>query len=369
MAATSKSDNAMKKLIIIVCAAALVMGCDKEQEEIELPLRSVKHQTISYSTGKLVKTFSGVTKAELEADLSFRVSGRVDNIPVNVGDRLNKGQLVARLDNKDYAVLFEQAKAELASAKASLRSAESEYKRTIGLYEKRNASKSQLDASRASAESAKAQVKASAQQVEAARLQLSYANLYSPQECIVSSKTVKENENVSSGQAVVSVNCGSKVEVIVDVPESYIDSVKENQTVNVTLSSMDNSNFSGRVTEISSGSSDQVSAFPVTIVLDSLTESLRAGLAAEVEFTKASETEEKYFILPITAVAHDEQGDFAYVLELSAGNQKGLVRKKYIQVKEIVQQGVRVTNGLQDGDEIVTAGVTVIRDGLEVKLQ
>ncbi len=369
MAATSKGNNVMKKIIIIIlCAAVFLTGCEKEQVEIELPLRSVKHQTISYSTGKLVKTFSGVTKAELEANLSFRVPGRVDKIPVNVGDKLKKGQLVASLDGTDYGVLYEQAKAELASAKASLRSEESEYNRTIGLYEKRNASKSQLDTTRASAESAKAQVKASAQQTKAARLQLSYANLYSPQECIVSSKPVKENENVSSGQAVVSVNCGKKVEVIVDVPESYIDSVKENQIVMVSLSSVDNSHYSGRVTEISSGSSDQASAFPVTIVLDAIEQSLRAGLAAEVEFTKTSDVEEKYFILPITSVAHDEKGDFAFVLELGDEDKRGIVRKKYIEVKEIVQQGVRVTSGLDDGDKIVTAGVTVIRDGMEVKL-
>jgi multidrug efflux system membrane fusion protein len=368
MAATSKSDNTMKRIVITLCAVMLMIGCEKEQVEIELPLRSVKHQTISYSTGKLVKTFSGVTKAQLEADLSFRVSGRVDKIPVNVGDKLDKDQLVASLDGTDYEVLYEQAKAELASARASLRSEESEYNRTIGLYEKRNASKSQLDTTRASAESAKAQVKASAQQAEAARLQLSYANLYSPQECIVRSKPVKENENVSSGQAVVSVNCGKKVEVIVDVPESYIDSIKENETVMVSLSSDDNSSYSGKVSEISSGSSDQASAFQVTIVLDSVEPILRAGLAAEVKFTKTSGTEDKYFILPITAVAHDEKGDFIYALEPDSENKRGVVRKKYIEVKEIVQQGVRVTSGINDGDKIVTAGVTVIRDGMKVKL-
>lgn len=369
MATTSKSDNAMKLVILIVMTLILLSACDKQEEVVELPLRTVKHQTISFSTGKLVKTFSGVTKAELEANLSFRVSGRVEKIPVSVGDRLERGQLVAQLDSKDYAVLYEQAKAELAAAKASLRSAESEYNRTIGLYEKRNASKSQLDTARATAESAKAQVKANNQQVEAARLQLSYARLYSPQECVVSSKPVKENENVSSGQVVVSVNCGKKVEVIVDVPESYIDSVKENQQVNVALTAIDDSNFSGRVTEISSGSSDQASAFPVTIVLDGDHESLRAGLAAEVEFTQGNGNEENYFILPVNAVAHDEQGDFAFVLEAGEKEQQRIVRKKYIEVKEIVQQGVRVTSGLNSGDDIVTAGITVIRDGMTVKVE
>ena len=369
MAATSASNHAMKKFILVLCAAVIISGCDKQEEVIEIPLRSVKHQTITYSSDKLVKTFSGITKAELEANLSFRVSGRVDKIPVSVGDNLKKGQLVARLDNKDYSVLYEQAKAELASAKASLRSAESEYNRTIGLYEKRNASKSQLDTTRASAESAKAQVKANNQQVEAARLQLSYANLYSPQECIVSSKPVKENENVSSGQVVVSVNCGKKVEVVVDVPESYIDAVKEDQQVDVKLTSIDNNHFTGRVTEISSGSSDQASAFPVTITLDGEHEGLRAGLAAEVELPKAMVMKKVTLLSLSLRIAHDEQGDFAFVLTPGEDDKQAIVKKTYVDVKEIVQQGVRITSGLNNGDRIVTAGVTIIRDGMAVKVE
>ena len=357
------------KIILLIMAALLLTSCDKQEEVIEIPLRSVKSQQISYSSDKLVKTFSGVTKAELEASLSFRVSGRVEDIPVKVGDKLTKNQLVGRLDSKDYAVLLEQAKAELASAKASLRSAEAEYNRTIGLYEKRNASKSQLDSARATAESAKAQVKASGQQVEAARLQVSYTNLYAPQVCVISSVPVKENENVSSGQEVATVNCGKKIEVEVGVPESFIDSVKENQSVNVTLTAIDESAYTGSVTEISSGSSDQAAAFPVTITLDGDHEGLRAGLAAEVEFTQSNGGEENYFILPVTAVAHDEQGDFAFVLTPGEDNKQAVVKKTYVEVKDIVQQGVRVSRGLNNGDNVVTAGVTVIRDGMAVKVE
>ena len=136
---------------------------------------------------------------------------------------------------------------------------------------------------------------------------------------------VKENENVSSGQEVASVNCGNKIEVEVGIPESYIDAVKENQSVNVTLTSIDNSVYSGKVTEISSGSSDQAAAFPVTITLDGNNEGLRAGLAAEVEFTQSNGNEENYFILPVTAVAHDEQGDFTYVLMQDENNKQDVV--------------------------------------------
>ena len=365
MARTSTSYIKIKNIIVILSLA--LVGCDQQEEAVELPIRSVKHQTISYSTGEIVKTFSGVTKAELEADLSFRVSGRVEKIPVKVGDKLEKDQLVAQLDSRDYIVLYEQAKAQLASAKASLRSAESEYDRTIGLYEKRNTSKSQLDTARAAAESAQAQVKANIQQVETARLQLSYTKLYAPQSCVISSIPVKENENVASGQEVAKVNCGQKVEVEVDVPESYIDEVKEDQIVSVSLTALEMPAITGRVTEISSGSSDQTSAFPVTIVLDGNNQSIRAGLAAEVEFTQSAENTERFFILPINAVSHDDKGDFTYVLKVSENLDEATVHKQYITIEEIVQQGVRVTDGLNNGDEIVTAGITVIRDGMTVK--
>ena len=274
----------MKKFVSFALACSfLLAACEQNEPEQSLLLRPVKYETVRYSDRAIVKTFSGVTKAELEAALSFRVSGRVDEIPVSVGSRLAQGQLVARLDDKDYLVLLEQAKAELAAGVASLRSAESEYNRTIGLYEKRNASKSQLDTARGQAESAEARVRALKQQLQAAELQHSYAKLYAPQDCTVASKPVKANENVSAGQTIVNVNCGDDIEVQVDIPETFIDDVEEDQAVSVNISAIPDQHFAGVVTEIGDGGSDQVSAFPVTVVLQESHESLRAGLAAEVD--------------------------------------------------------------------------------------
>ena len=73
--------------------------------------------------------------------------------------------------------------------------------------------------------------------------------------------------------------------------------------------------------------------------------------------------------MPVTAVAHDGQGDFAFVLTPGEGEKQAIVKKTYVEVKEIVQQGVRVTSGLNNGDRIVTAGVTIIRDGMAVKVE
>ena len=113
------------KVLAVAVSAGFLWACEQQKIEQTESLRPVKYMTVEYNSDKTIKTFSGVTKAELEAALSFRVSGRVDEIPVNVGSHLEKGQLVARLDAKDYLVLLEQAKAELASGIASLRSAES----------------------------------------------------------------------------------------------------------------------------------------------------------------------------------------------------------------------------------------------------
>jgi RND family efflux transporter MFP subunit len=168
---------------------------------------------------------------------------------------------------------------------------------------------------------------------------------------------------------VASVNCGKKIEVEVGVPESFIDEVQENQSVNVSITAMDGNAYTGKVTEISSGSSDQASAFPVTITLDGNHEDLRAGLAAEVEFTQSNGDGERFFILPVTAVAHDEKGDFTFVLIPGENDKQGIVKKTYVEVKDIVQQGIRVTDGLNNGDNVVTAGLTVIRDGMTVKVE
>ena len=260
---------------------ALLPGCGKQPEKAADPIRPVRYTEV-WSGGIVAeRIFSGVTKAALDADLSFKVPGNVTAVEVSVGDRVGPGELVASLDPTDYEVQLREAEAGLQRAGAELRNARANFDRTRELYENRNVAKSDLDNARAAAESAKALVAAAEQQLEAARLQRSYARLFSPQNCTIAERYVEPNQNVSAGQPIVRVNCGECPEVTVDVPAAWIGRIVQGARALVKVAALDKRKISAVVSEIGVTSERGASAYPVTLMISDHCGEIRAGMAAE----------------------------------------------------------------------------------------
>ncbi|MFQ6114519.1 MAG: efflux RND transporter periplasmic adaptor subunit, partial [bacterium] len=133
------------------------LACGGGEQKVEEIIRPVRYQQVYSTGGSRVRSFSGTARSGVESKLSFKVAGTVLEVPVKVGDKVRSGQLIARLDPKDYQLKVQQADASLARAKAEERNAKADYERIRALYENNNASKDDLDAARAGFESASAQ--------------------------------------------------------------------------------------------------------------------------------------------------------------------------------------------------------------------
>ncbi len=202
-----------KNQAIATFAVLLILcGCEQEQVEEQQRLRRVKYQQIETTSNGSFRTFSGLAKGSQEANLSFKIAGTIASLPVKVGAHLQAGQLIAKLDDLQYALQVQQAQATLAQAKAAQRNAQAAFERLKGLYENNNASRNDLDASRASSDSSRAQVRVAEKNLELTRLNLSYTQLKSSSACDVAEVNVENNENISSGQSIVKVSCGAASE-------------------------------------------------------------------------------------------------------------------------------------------------------------
>lgn len=354
-------------ILLPLVLGAVLMACEKQVEDTEPLIRPVRYQEVVKKAPERVRTFSGTTKAELESTLSFKVSGTLTSRPVSVGDLVNAGQVIARLNPQDYQVVVYEAEAELAAARAELRNAEANYERVRGLYENRNASKSDLDAARAAAESGTAQVRAARQQLEAARLQLSYTNLTSPQDCTIAETSVKENENVSAGEAVVRVNCGECSEVTVSVPETFIGGVQAGDPVEVMIDALRGQAYAASVTEVGVTSAQAGTTFSVTVALTHNCPNVRSGMAADVRFTFVSEGGEDRIFAPGVAVGEDRSGRYVFILS-PAGGGYWTANRRSVEIGAIYPGSIEVKSGLEEGELVVTAGVTRITDGQRVSL-
>ena len=357
-----------KALAVLLLAAGAFLSCRGGEELPPPPLRPVRYQEVTSSRGMRIRTFSGVARANVESNLSFRVSGNVRRRLVEVGDRVDRAQLIAELDPTDFKLQVQEAEASLAQARAQARRAEADYERVRGLYENRNAARSDLDAARAGAESVRAQIDAAEQRLEQAQSQLSYTRLLAPLSGSIAAVYVEVNENVLAGQQVAMLTSGSRPEVEIAVPETLIGEFRSGSDVDVSFDALGEREFPAMVTKVGVAAMGVATTFPVTVQLLEATPDVRSGMAANVAFTFGSEDSRERFIIPAHAVVEDREGRFVFVVEPTEPG-RGRVRRRAVTVGQITGQGLEVLDGISTGDLVVTAGVSQIQDGLEVKLE
>ena len=350
----------------MLVASLVLAACGKPEEAVEERLRPVRYVTVSDDSVIRGRSFSGTSKSSRESRLSFKVSGTVINAPVQIGQRLSAGDLIAAIDPASYVLQAQQAQATLVEVQANDRRARANYERTKGLYANDNASLNDLESARAQAESAGAVVGAASKALEIARLNISYTKLTVDTECSIASLDIEVNENVASGQQVAVVSCGDAFEVTLDLPESLIGSVDETTPVSLYFGSIPGQEFSGIVSEVAVALAAGSAAFPVVIRIAESHPSLRSGLAADVTFQFDSAADQGRVVIPVTAVVKDPNGTFVFIVEPAEIAGEAVVHRRTVILGELSQLGIEVIDGLDVGDRVVTAGVSIIRDGQRV---
>jgi len=367
-----KELNRRQALLAAIASPTLFTGCEREAEEPLPPtIRPVRYVEAQSSGGRRVRTFSGAAKPGVESRISFKVNGTIEELPLNVGDLVRKGDLIARIDPRDYELRVEQGAASLAQAEAQAVRALADFERVRGLFERNNASQGEYDAARAQTDSARASVRAIEKQLEEARLFVSYCQLRSPIDGAVAEAPVEVNENVQPGDPIVVLNSGVEPEVEVAIPEVLIGDIRAGAPVgSVTFDALPGERFGGRATEIAPAAAKGLTTYPVTIRLSRPDKRILPGMAAEVGFVFGQSDERQRFVLPPNAVGEDREGRFVFVVD-SEGEGKGVVRRRPVTVGELVPSerfsgGIEVVEGLSEGEKVVTAGVSKIADGQQV---
>lgn len=355
----------MMKYILVLALAVLFNGCTKEEKIVKKD-EAVKNVFISFAIPKTKdedRVFSGIASANHQTNLSFKVQGNINYFKYQMGDEIKKGELIAKLDAKPYELKVSQINYALSEAKAGLLNAKSSYERTKKLYINQNASVSDIDKIRATYDSANAKVKNIKEELSYAKLQLSYTKLYSPMNGYISVKYVQENENISTGTPIVLISDKLVDEVKVQVPETTINKIEKDDTVNVIFASLDTKNsFNAKVSEISKFASQNSKTYTVVVKLPNSSSQLKSGMSADVYFNLSAKSKNDIFYVPSNSVLNDDAGYFVYVVE------KGFIKRKNVLVKELTSNGYEVKHGITLDDMILKAGMSEVYEGMQVKV-
>jgi RND family efflux transporter MFP subunit len=343
-------------------AVALLAACgDKPPAQTE-EVRPVRYVTLGNHNLDSSQRFAGTVHARYETPLAFQVSGKVVAKLVNSGEPVKKGQALARLDAKDYALDQSAKSAQLAAAQSDLAQQETDLKRSHDLLAKQFISQAQYDRQLNGVNAARAKLKQAQAQLSASSNQTGYTVLTANADGVVSDITIEPGQVVSAGQPVAHLAAAGEREVAIQVPEQDLQAVKRASRFEVELWAGKQS-FVGKLRELSATADPATRTYAARISITNPSDALQPGMTANVQLPQAAAhgTEQR---LPLTALL--DQGGQHYLWTIDKSSLK--VSRSRVQVKAVGDSWASVAGAPPAGSLVVTAGVHLLRDGQRVSL-
>ncbi|MGF1700735.1 efflux RND transporter periplasmic adaptor subunit [Photobacterium makurazakiensis] len=340
--------------------ASILSGCDKAEVEPRTIVAPVAVSEVKISTRAPQLTFPAVAAAANKSSLSFRVQGEVSFIGVRPGDRVKKGQLLARLDPIDY-------KLEVDDAQAKFNVSDSQYRRSAKLVKQGFLPQAQFDELKAQRRIAKARL-------DLAKLNLTFTELKAPFDGVISRVPIEQFENVQVGQMMMNLHLADQVDIIIQAPDMIYS---QSTAVEVEASQPgakiileDGSEYQARLKEFTTEPDPKLGSFLVTLTMPMPKDRfILDGMAVEVkaDAQKLKIYKQDEAVIPLEAIFNGDgdplEMDNKFVWVVSTDN---TVTKRKVVTDKVVPEGVRLLDGLEPGERIVVEGVNRLRDGQSV---
>lgn len=351
-------------LVLIASLSALALtGCQDQTAESDTAsqavevVRPAKLVAVTALNQQAIKHFPGVIEAANKTQLSFRVSGQVEQLAVQAGQQVRQGQLLAQLDTTDYDN-------NLAQAQANYNLAQVQFDQVTKLYAKNYSSKTEL-------EQVTAQLKASKAALAMAQDSVSYTQLRAPMDAVIDRVNVENHQLVSPQLPAIELRTMDDFDVRFDIPESLltqVNKVSDPQSIclNLRFNSRPHSLYPACYKE-SESSPDPMSrtysmVFDVAPIADF---AVLPGMTVEaiLDLTPMANGDLNTGVLVPPEALFEKQGQ-AYVWVID--NDMRAVQTAVI-MGQATNEGIQVTSGLTAGNHIIAAGVDYVQAGMQVR--
>jgi RND family efflux transporter MFP subunit len=340
--------------------AISLAGCNDTVAQKAEPPRPVLVATAHYEAETPERSFVGTIRPRIEADMGFRVPGKVAKRLVEVGQTVEIGQPLATLDEIDLKLQAEQAVAEFTAATGVLAQAAAAEVRAKDLRAKGWATDAQLDQAKATADEARARLNRAERSVDLTKNSLSYATLEADTRGVVTATLIEPGQVVASGQTAIRVARFGEKEAVVAIPETLVGRAKTG-TATVTLWSETNKKYAAKLREISPSADPATRTYLAKFSLPGAGDHVELGMTATLTLADPATT--RVARLPLSALFNEGTGPSLYVVD-----DKGEVTLKPVQVKAYESNDVVITAGVDEGAKIVTLGVQKLDPSQRVRV-
>ncbi len=342
-------------------------ACAQEMPQPIERIRAIKTITVADQALGIPRKFPGVVGAVDTSALSFEVSGNVQEVRVNVGDAVKKGQVLAVLDKRDFGLQVESAQAELTRERAGQTQRRKDFERIQSIFKEDPGATSQaaLDETQAAFESSQSTVSYAVSKLELARRDLEKTQLAAPFEGIIAERYIDAFQEISRGQSAFDLFAEGAMEVAISVPETVIDFITLDLPGEVRFPTARDLVLAGKVSEVSAVAGT-ANAFPAKIAILDGNKRILPGMTAEVTLLITAGVQGDAFLIPVESVTagDDESRGYVFVFDPTSS----VVKKTEVKISGFRENFFIVASGVQAGDIIAVAGVSFLEDGQQVKL-
>jgi RND family efflux transporter MFP subunit len=353
----------MPNLKALRAAALLVLlaACGQPEEPAAPEVRPVRVITIEERAGGDAVSLTGTVQAEMEVDLAFRIDGRMTERSVSVGDQVEPGQIVARLDPQNEENALRAARADLAAARGQLVEAQNNYGRQSTLLQDGWTTRVRYDEARQNLETAQSRADSARAQLYIAENLVGYTELIADSAGVVTAVGAEPGEVVQAGRMIVQVAREDGRDAVFDVPAQVKDLAPADPEIEVVLTMDPAVSAVGRVREVAPRADAVTGTFEVKVGLADPPAAMRLGstVTGRMQVGGAGGIE-----VPASALTQADGQAAVWVVDPASET----VSLRNIEVLRHDPARVLVAQGLETGDVVVTAGVQALRPGQKVRL-
>lgn len=368
--------------VLLLCAAlGPLAACEAKVEgQVEAPATAVRVQQVAAIPPAPMLRYSAAIEADRIVNVSFQANGYVEAItmrkgvdgaarPLQAGDVVEAGAVLARVRESDYRARVEQAAGAVREVEASRAKARLDLERARTLFEQESLTKPDLDAALAAFDAGEAQLAAARAQLALANTALADTAIAAPFSGVVIARHIEVGALVNPGVVGFVIARVAPVKAIVGVPDLHVRRLAVGQPLRVTSEATPTIVFGGVISAIAPSANEQNRLFNVEISIANHEQRLRPGMVASVEMPAANDLPpvQEGAAVPLSAIVRSGEGGYG-VFVVSGKGERAIAHAREVELGDVRGNNVVVTRGVSAGETIVVSGPGLLADGHRIRI-
>jgi len=342
-------------------AVALMAGWSSKPAVKDPRLQSPAVEVVkAQAAGAKGRTFTGIVESRVQSDLGFRVAGKILERSVNVGERVQKGQILMRLDSVDLRLLFAAQQANVEAARAKYIQAKADETRSAELAKAGVVSRQEYDQARAALDSSKAQLEAAEARARISNNSSEYAVLLADADGVIVRTLSEPGQVVAAGQTVIQLAHDGPREALINLPEGVRPDL--GTIASARLYGQDQI-YQARLRQLSDAADPASRTFEARYVLEGEAASAPLGSTVTVTLLTKQTSGNQSVLVPVGAIYDRGNGPGVWIV-----NDKSEVKFRSVKIASIGKEEIVVSRGVQAGEKLVALGAHLLHEGQVVNV-